>query len=177
VCYFTDGEQASSSRRHTVRECKREVAAQIMRQGRHMDKWMKRVEAGADQGVCAGCSVPWAVCRSWKWDKQHRGWVKDPGKGCQYRGVLIPVLMAMMKLGSAGAVRDFEELLHGFKVDPISRVEVSEWFCKGILWEGVEAGQIVVALMKLARANRLLGVSGLSLREGRPFKKERLEKR
>jgi len=36
---------------------------------------------------------------------------------------------------------------------------------------------MVVAFMKLAQANRLLGVSGLSSREGRPFKKERLERR
>ena len=86
VCYFTDKEYASSGRRHIVQECKQEVAAQIIRQSRHMDKWMKRVEAGADQGVCAGCNVPWAVYRSWKRDKRYRGWIKDPGKGVLVQG-------------------------------------------------------------------------------------------
>jgi hypothetical protein len=57
VCYFTDQEQVSSSQRHTVQEYKQEVAAQIQRQGQHIDKWMKRVKTGSDQGVCARYNV------------------------------------------------------------------------------------------------------------------------
>jgi hypothetical protein len=86
---------------------------------------------------------------------------------------LILVLIVIIQLGSVKVVRDFKELLHRFKVDLTNKAEVSEWFCKGVLWEGIEAGQIVVTLMKLAQVNKLLGVSGLSLREGRLFKKGR----
>ena len=87
--------------------------------------------AGLDQGVYGECSVPLTVCESWKWDRRHTRWVEDLGN-CQYSGILIPVLMAMMELGSVEAVRGFEGFLRRNKLDPTSKQEVSEWFGREI---------------------------------------------
>jgi hypothetical protein len=142
---------------HTIKECPREVGEEIRRHSRKMDKWTEKVREQVDRGCCEKCWVPRAVCEGWQWDEQQGRWVEDSSRECQYGGVLIPAMMAMMKFGAADAVRRVAERLHSDRVDPANRPEVYRWYSKRIWWEGVEAEQVVVALMILAQGNGVLG--------------------
>jgi orsellinic acid/F9775 biosynthesis protein OrsD len=157
VCYFTAPGQAGSSRLHTVWGCRQEVAGRVRRHCQNMDKWMRKEQAQVNGGGCTECFVPRAVCEGWQWDGRHGQWVEDSRRGCQYAGVLIPMIMAMMELGMVDGVMEVERWLRWKKVDPANKEMVCRWFSKSISWEGIEAGQVVVELMMLARANKLLG--------------------
>ena len=142
---------------HPVKACPQEVGEEIRRQSRKMDEWTEKVRAGEERGCCAKCWVPRAVCEGWRRDERQERWVEDSSRGCQYSGVLIPAMMSMMKFGAADAVRRVAERVHGNGTDPGNRAEVYGWYSKRIWWEGVEAEQVVVALMMLARGNGVLG--------------------
>jgi hypothetical protein len=39
------------------------------------------------------------MCTRWQWDRRQGQWVKDRTSRCQYKRVLIPVMMAIAELG------------------------------------------------------------------------------
>lgn len=158
VCYFVAEDKGLSGSKHTVWECQQEVAEEIRAHSRHMDRRIEKEQGVAERGCCRMCWVPRAVCERWDWDRQQRRWAESGGQ-CQYDRVLIPAMMAMMKLGATEVVTRLAWQLQGDRVDAENRAEVYRWYSKRIWWEGVEAEQVVVALMILAQGNGVLGVS------------------
>lgn len=149
VCYLVDG---GGGHGHTMWECEHPAAEGIRMDSRHMADGMR---AGGDGGSCRGCSVPRALCGRWQWGSR---WEESVG-GCQYAGVLISTMMAMAGLGAAEGRRQVGEWLRRDGVDPRGREEaVFAWFRRGIWWEGIEAGQVVLVFMMLARINGALRV-------------------
>ena len=147
VCYLVGGDE---NRSHTIWECRQVVAEEARADSREMEARMRAVGA---RGGCPKCRVPQTMCAWWQWG----GRWKDSVGECQYRGVLISTMMAMARLGRAEGRVKIGALLRLDKVDPRGPdEEVSRWFGRQIWWEGVDAGQVLLAFMKLARINGLL---------------------
>jgi hypothetical protein len=152
VCYFVGGDEAGPSRKHTIWECRQEVAEEIRADSREMEARMRTVAA---RGGCTGCGVPPTICRRWQWGAR---WEESVGQ-CQYEGVLISAMMAMAALGEADGVRQIETRLRwGGGGQWAAEEEVSRWFGTKIWWEGIEAGQMVLVFMMLAQINGALRV-------------------
>jgi hypothetical protein len=152
VCYLVGRDEGDSGRRHTIWECGQAVADEIRADSREMEGRMRAVAAG---GGCTGCRAPRTMCERWQWGAR---WEESAGR-CQYEGVLVSTMMAMATLGQADGRRQVGRWLRRDGVDPRgSEEEVSRWFGKQIWWEGVEAGQVVLVFMMLARMNGALRV-------------------
>ena len=149
---FRAGEGGGPGQAHPIWECRQEAAEGVRADSQEMEERMRGVAA---RGGCPGCRAPGTMCERWQ---RGARWEESAGR-CQYEGVLVSTMMAMATLGVAEGRRQVGRWLRRDGVDPRgSEEEVSRWFGKQVWWEGVEAGQVVLVFMMLARMNGALRV-------------------
>lgn len=159
VCQLVSEGRPMVGQTHTIKRCRQDAAVGVGIDSEIMDRRMKRAQGKEDRVGCGQCSAPREICKRWQWDETREGWVEDDGRKCQYIGVLIPGMIAMMQLGKEEGKRNVREWLHDDKVNRKEANEVFQWFSRRVGgWDGVEVQQAVVVFMMLARTNRLLDV-------------------
>lgn len=141
VCYFVRPGRASTDRLHTISKCQQSVARRIQIYSQLIDSGIRRLQTRIDMGYCRLCGVPAEICQKWQWNERQEEWEEDKERRCQYEGVLISAIVAMMELGSSKGMEK------GKGLDWESR----EWLGKRVWWAGVEARQVV--FMTLAQMN------------------------
>jgi hypothetical protein len=54
--------------------------------------------------------LPAAICARWQWNKGQEEWEEFKKTRCQYKGVLIPAMVAMLELGKEEGATRVQEL-------------------------------------------------------------------
>lgn len=159
VCRLASEGGPITGQTHPIQQCRQDVAIGVGIDSKIMDRRMKRAQGKEDRVGCGQCSAPREICERWQWDETREGWVEDDGQKCQYKGVLIPGMIAMMQLGKEEGKRKVREWLHDDEVNRKEADEVFQWFSKRVRgWDGVEVQQAVVVFIMLVRTNGLLDV-------------------
>jgi hypothetical protein len=102
------------------------------------------------------CGVPQAICQKWKQKEDVGWWEEVPGGRCQYEGVIIPAIVAILVRGEDGDERVFR-LLEENGVDIRDQTSVCRWFGERVEWGRMEATRMVQVFHLLA------GLSGQDL--------------
>jgi hypothetical protein len=124
VCYFTWPDRPSTDRLHQVWGCPQEAAKRVRMYSQLMDRGVQGVQVQVEKGCCRGCGLPAAICAKWQWNKGQEKWEEDKETRCQYEGVLMPAMVAMIELGKEEGAKRVQGL--GWAS--------GEWVSKRIWW-------------------------------------------
>jgi hypothetical protein len=141
---------------HAIEDCGFEDAAEVYRVSRSMQKEIKQKRLFGRFGCCMWCGVPQAICQKWKQKEDVGWWEEVPGGRCQYEGVIIPAIVAILVRGEDGDERVFR-LLEENGVDIRDQTSVCRWFGERVEWGRMEATRMVQVFHLLA------GLSGQDL--------------
>jgi superfamily II DNA helicase RecQ len=141
---------------HAIEDCGFEDAAEVYRVSRSMQKEIKQKRLFGKFGCCMWCGVPQAICQKWKQKEDVGWWEEVPGGRCQYEGVIIPAIVAVLVRGEDGDERVFR-LLEENGVDIRDQTSVCRWFGERVEWGRMEATRMVQVFHLLA------GLSGQDL--------------
>jgi hypothetical protein len=92
---------------------------------------------------CFYCGVPQAICHRWR-ENDQGGFTRQWEQACQYEGILIPMVAAMLHGQDASMIQpQWRERLHGFGVDDTDIDQVAQYLGKKTHEQTVERNQLV----------------------------------
>jgi septation ring formation regulator EzrA len=83
---------------HQLKDCRHRELEAVLNAVQTMTHEIQGKKRFAEFSCCYDCGVPQAICQKWK-QKDEQGWYeKVKGGGCQYKGVLIPVVVVISQV-------------------------------------------------------------------------------
>ena len=134
--------QKKSQQQHRLEDCPHAEAEALVNGVRIMTQEIQGKRRFAKFSCCFDCGVPQAICQKWK-QKDEQGWYeKAVGVECQYKGVLISVVVVIWQERNS-AKTDF--IWKWMEEDFVERGDVQEvykWFGQKIKWGRMEATKL-----------------------------------
>jgi hypothetical protein len=95
--------------------------------------------------------VPQAICQKWK-QKDEQGWFeKVKGIECQYKGVLISVVVVIWQARNSANTDFIWRWMEEDLIDKDDLDEVYGWFGQKVKWGGIETTKLCKVFHALTR--------------------------
>jgi superfamily II DNA helicase RecQ len=133
--------------KHSISECQQEEAGKVR------DEWVDMVlgmrpgkgKPGkfAPYSCCFKCYAPQAICQGWDSMEGQRGKWKSTGKECQFKDIIMPVVVYMLWVGDDWVMAEFKDWARVGGVDVTKKEEVFRLLGQKIMWGGIEVSRLV----------------------------------
>jgi hypothetical protein len=87
--------QKKGQQHHRLEDCKHPELESVLHGVRSMTEEIQGKKRFGNFSCCFDCGVPQAICQKWKQKDKVRWFEKVPGVECQYKGVLIAVVVVI----------------------------------------------------------------------------------
>jgi hypothetical protein len=141
---------------HHMIDCWRYNTLQIIDETVRMQEHIEKFGGFRGRDGCPWCGIPRAICQRWH-VQAGGGWEQVPEQQCQYRGMLIPAVIAMLMGGCNEGWAVAVSWMDREGVTLAKEADVFEWFREGIWWENIEVARIVRVFHMLVNKNRGVG--------------------
>ena len=134
---------------HTVDACRRNDGAIIHEISSEIRAEIQDKRLFESFSCCVWCGVPQAICERWQARAEGGLWEEVEGGQCQYIGVLVPAVVAMLIGGEEGD----EEVFRWMKDEGVEmgdRNAVGAWLGRRVEWGRIEATRLCQVFHYLA---------------------------
>jgi hypothetical protein len=128
LCVIMGGGRGSS---HSISECQQEGADKFREDWLDMAEGMRprngKPGKFAPYSCCFKCYAPQAICQGWEGREGQSGKWKSSGKRCQFKDIIMPVVVCMMSEGEEWTGESFASWAREGGVDVTNEDEVFRW--------------------------------------------------
>jgi len=143
--------QKKEKQYHRLEDCNHAELESILRGVQSMTEEIQGKKRFARFSCCFDCGVPQVICQQWK-QKDERGWFeKVAGAECQYKGLLIAVVVVIWQLWDSPRNDIVWRWIEDEGVDADDLEAVYRWFGQKIAWGRVEATKLYKVFHVLTR--------------------------
>jgi RecQ family ATP-dependent DNA helicase len=136
---------------HRLEDCAQPELESILYGVQTMTKEIQGKKRFAKFSCCFDCGVPQAICQKWK-QKDEQGWFeKVKGIECQYKGVLISVVVVIWEERDSSKTGFIWKWMEDDSVDCDNLEEVYKWFGQKVMWGRVEATNLCRVFHRVTR--------------------------
>lgn len=161
MCVIEGGGRGS---RHSISECQQEGASEVRKQWGEMAKGMRPGDGKAGKfapySCCFKCYVPQAICQSWQSQEGQQGKWRPTGRSCQFKDIIMPVVVCMLCQRGGWAEEDFENWATADGVNIREQEEVLRWLGQKIIWGDIEVSRLVQIFYRFEKGRELRGGEG-----------------
>lgn len=143
--------QKRQDQKHRLEDCPHAEARGLISGVRIMTQEIQGKKRFAQFSCCFDCGVPQAICQKWK-QKDEQGWFeKVPGIECQYKGVLILVVVVIWQVKDSARTDFIWKWIKDDLVDCDNSEEVYKWFGQKVMWGRMEATKLCQVFYRLTK--------------------------
>lgn len=102
-----------------------------------------RKGAFAPYSCCFDCCAPQSICAKWEVREEQGGKWHRTSRACQFKDIIIPVVVSLMAEGEDALQDMFKEWIGGFGVDIHNGEEMYKWLGQKVQWGRVELTRLV----------------------------------
>ena len=140
---------------HSISECQQEDAHKVRKDWLNMAEGMRprngKPGKFASYSCCFKCYAPQAICQGWEGREGQSGKWKSTGKRCQFKDIIMPVVVCMMSDGEEWTGESFASWAREGGVDVTNEDEVFRWLGQKLIWGGIEVSKLVQVFYKFAK--------------------------
>jgi superfamily II DNA helicase RecQ len=152
LCVIRGGGRESS---HSISECQQEGADKYREDWFDMAQGMRPSKGKpgkfAPYSCCFKCYAPQAICQAWEGREGQSGKWKSTGKRCQFKDIIMPVVICMLGAGEDWTRHDFASWAREGGVDVTDKEEVFRWLGQKLIWGGIEVSKLVQVFYRFAK--------------------------
>ena len=120
--------QKKSQQKHRLEDCTHPELESVLHRVQSMTEEIQGKKRFGKFSCCFDCGVPQEICQKWK-QKDEQGWFeKVPGVECQYKGVLIAVVVVIWVIWDSPKTNIIWKWIEGDFVKRDDAQEVYKWF-------------------------------------------------
>ena len=141
---------------HTLRECNHPEADGAREAWFEMSTSMKPAKPGqpgkfAPYSCCFECFVPQSICQKWQPQESGRGRWKGTGQACQFRDIIMPVVVCMFREGSSEVYEKYNQWMTECRISSNNAEDVLRWFGQKVVWGGIEGSKLCQVFWEFAK--------------------------
>ncbi|KFY83239.1 hypothetical protein V500_10123, partial [Pseudogymnoascus sp. VKM F-4518 (FW-2643)] len=124
---------------HSMSECQQGIATKVRDDWMDMVKGMRPANGKAGKfapySCCFTCYAPQAICQGWETKESQKGKWRATGKACQFKDIIMPVVVSMLREGEDSVREDFQRWAVEGGIDASRQDEVFTWFGQKVIME------------------------------------------
>jgi superfamily II DNA helicase RecQ len=154
LCVIMGGRGGQRSS-HSISECQQGVADKVRQDWLDMAEGMRPSKGKpgkfAPYSCCFKCYAPQAICEAWEGREGQSGKWKCTSKRCQFKDIIMPVVVCMMGEGEDWTREGFASWAREGGVDVTNKEEVFRWLGQKLIWGGIEVSKLVQVFYRFAK--------------------------
>jgi hypothetical protein len=154
LCVIMGGRGGQRSS-HSISECQQGVADKVRQDWLDMAEGMRPSKGKpgkfAPYSCCFKCYAPQAICEAWEGREGQSGKWKSTSKRCQFKDIIMPVVVCMMGEGEDWTREGFASWAREGGVDVTNKEEVFRWLGQKLIWGGIEVSKLVQVFYRFAK--------------------------
>ena len=134
--------QRRRQHQHRLKDCTHPELETVLSAVQTMTQEIQGKRRFAEFSCCYDCGVPQAICQKWK-QKDEQGWFeKVKGVECQYKEVLISVVVAIWRAWDSRETDIIWKWMEDDLVERDNSEEMYKWFGRKVMWGRMEATKL-----------------------------------